>query len=378
MSTSAEEDVEEAADESSTTEEVEVVAETEEVVAVAETEEVEAVAEEVEEAAEVEVAAPVEQEKKDEEGFTAYVVNISYDTQNWQLRELFSTYGTVLRVFMPQDRSTGKSKGIAFVTLSTVEELEAAIADLNESEVDGRTMYVDKAKPKGSANASPKGRRGEPKENETKLYIGNLSYETTTEDLTEYFSQFGEVADVYIPLDRETGSSRGFGFCSMESEAAQTAIAESVGVTLQGRDIQVNESVPKGQQPPRRGRGGGGGGSNGNGNDTKIYVGNVPFDTAEESVQELFEEYGPIVDFYMPIDRDFGRPRGFAFVTLAKDAAMTAIEELDGYELDGRFLRVNEAQPKGSFNDRNDYNNDQGNDGYYNDSGDGDWGNDGY
>lgn len=357
MSTSAEEDVEEAADESSTTEEVE---------------EVEAVAEEVEEAAEVEVAAPVEQEKKDEEGFTAYVVNISYDTQNWQLRELFSTYGTVQRVFMPQDRSTGKSKGIAFVTLSTLEELEAAIADLNESEVDGRTMYVDKAKPKGSANASPRGRRGEPKENETKLYIGNLSYETTTEDLTEYFSQFGEVADVYIPLDRETGSSRGFGFCSMESEAAKTAIAESVGVTLQGRDIQVNESVPKGQQPPRRGRGG----SNGNGNDTKIYVGNVPFDTAEESVQELFEEYGPIVDFYMPIDRDFGRPRGFAFVTLAKDAAMTAIEELDGYELDGRFLRVNEAQPKGSFNDRNDYNNDQGNDGYYNDSGD--WGNDGY
>ena len=79
----------------------------------------------------------------------------------------------------------------------------------------------------------------------------------------------------------------------------------------------------------------------------------------------------------MPIDRNFGRPRGFAFVTLATDAAMTAIEELDGYELDGRFLRVNEAQPKGSFNERNDYNNDYGNDGYYDNSGD--WGsNDGY
>ena len=64
---------------------------------------------------------------------------------------------------MPQDRETGKSKGIAFVTMSTLEELEASIADLNESQVDGRTMYVDKAKPKGSAGTAPRGRRGQPK-----------------------------------------------------------------------------------------------------------------------------------------------------------------------------------------------------------------------
>jgi len=362
MSTSAEEDVEEAADESSTTEEaVEVV----EAVA----EETEEVAEEAVEAVAEETPAPVVEEKKEEEGYTAYVVNIAYDTQNWQLRELFSTYGTVQRVFMPQNRETGKSKGIAFVTMSTPEELEASIADLNESEVDGRTMYVDKAKPKGAPGSGPKGgRRGQPKENEMKLYIGNLSYETTAEDLTEYFSEFGEVADVYIPLDRETGSSRGFGFCSMDKEAAQAAIDQSVGVSLQGREIQVNESVPKGQQPARKARGGGGGASG-----TKIYVGNVPFDTSEESVVELFEEYGPVVDFYMPIDRNFGRPRGFAFVTLAPDAAATAIEELDGYELDGRFLRVNEAQPKGSFTERNDYGN-SGGDGFYDNSGD--WGSD--
>lgn len=339
MSTSAEEDVG-----------------AEDVAAETESEATEVVAEEA--TAEVEAeAAPVVEEKK-EEGFTAYVVNISYETQNWQLRELFGSYGTVQRVFMPQDRESGKSKGIAFVTMSTPEELEAAIADLNESQVDGRTMFVDKAKPKGSGG---KPRRDAKRDDETKLYIGNLSYDTTTEDLEEYFAQFGEVRDVYIPLDRDTGSSRGFGFASMSKEDAATAIEQSVGVELQGRQIQVNESVPKGQQAPRKQK-----------NETKIYVGNVPFDTAEESVIDLFEEYGPVIDFYMPIDRNFGRPRGFAFVTLETEGAMTAIEELDGYELDGRFLRVNEAQPKGSYSEpRNDYNND---DGYYED--DGDWGSD--
>lgn len=326
--------------------------------------------EDVETESEVEVEAEVtpapEEGEKKEEGYTAYVVNISYDTQNWQLRELFSSYGTVSRVFMPQDRNTGKAKGIAFVTMSTAEELENAIAELNESQVDGRTMYVDKAKPKGSAKPTPK----EKKENETKLYVGNLSYETTTEDLQEFFSQYGEVSDVYIPYDRDTGSSRGFGFLSMATEAANTAIEQANGYELQGRQIQVNESLPKGQQAPRRGGGGV------KTDEVKIYVGNVPFDTPEESVVELFNDYGPVIDFYMPIDRNFGRPRGFAFVTLPADSASTAIEELDGIELDGRFLRVNEAQPKGSFSEpRNDYNNNDG--GYYNN--DDGWGSeDGY
>ena len=91
--------------------------------------------------------------------------------------------------------------------------------------------------------------------------------------------------------------------------------------------------------------------------ETKLYIGNISFDTEQETLRELFEDYGPIVDLYCPLDANTGRPRGFAFVTLEPDNAIRAIEEVDGWEVDGRMLRVNEAQPKGSSG--GGFNNDQ-------------------
>lgn len=81
---------------------------------------------------------------------------------------------------------------------------------------------------------------------------------------------------------------------------------------------------------------------------TKLYVGNLPFSSDSESVRSLFEEYGEVLDCYMPLDRDTGETRGFAFVSMEPDAAYRAADETDGYEWNGRVLRVNEAQPKGS------------------------------
>ena len=68
-----------------------------------------------------------------------------------KIREIFAEHGEVSKVFVPKNRDTGKPKGIAFVTMSSEEERDAAIAALNESEVDERTIYVDKAKPRGEA-----------------------------------------------------------------------------------------------------------------------------------------------------------------------------------------------------------------------------------
>lgn len=82
--------------------------------------------------------------------------------------------------------------------------------------------------------------------------------------------------------------------------------------------------------------------------ETKLYIGNIAFNTEQETIRELFEDYGPIIDLYVPLDQNTSRPRGFAFVTLEPDNAQRAIEEVDGWEVDGRMLRVNEAQPKGS------------------------------
>jgi len=81
--------------------------------------------------------------------------------------------------------------------------------------------------------------------------------------------------------------------------------------------------------------------------EVKIYIGNLSFGTKEETIRQMFEDYGPLIDVYVPVDNDTGLGRGFAFVTVVPEQAEKAIGDFDGYELDGRILRVNEAQPKG-------------------------------
>jgi RNA recognition motif-containing protein len=77
---------------------------------------------------------------------------------------------------------------------------------------------------------------------------------------------------------------------------------------------------------------------------SKIFVGNLSFDTTREEIESLFAPLGEIAEIVIPTDRDSGRPRGFAFVTYASaEHAEQAIQQLDGRELGGRNLRVNEA-----------------------------------
>ncbi|MGI9665958.1 MAG: RNA recognition motif domain-containing protein [Acidimicrobiia bacterium] len=78
-----------------------------------------------------------------------------------------------------------------------------------------------------------------------------------------------------------------------------------------------------------------------------IFIGNLPYTATESDLRSLFAEYGDIESAAVIMDRETGRSRGFGFVELAEGArAQDAIKELDGAELDGRPIRVNEAQPR--------------------------------
>jgi RNA recognition motif-containing protein len=83
-----------------------------------------------------------------------------------------------------------------------------------------------------------------------KIYVGNLPFSTTDDDLRELFARHGEVSSASVVMDRETGRSRGFGFVEMDTANAQTAIAALDGRDLGGRALRVNEAESK----PRRGR----------------------------------------------------------------------------------------------------------------------------
>jgi hypothetical protein len=97
-----------------------------------------------------------------------------------------------------------------------------------------------------------------------KLYVGNLSYSTTSEDLQQLCSEHGSVVSAQVIMDRESGRSKGFGFVEMGTdEEAQAAISALNGRAVGGRNLRVNESIP--QAPRSGGFGGGGGGGGGAG-----------------------------------------------------------------------------------------------------------------
>src|SRR6185369_4768165 len=98
-----------------------------------------------------------------------------------------------------------------------------------------------------------------------RLYVGNLSYQTTETDLTNLFQQVGEVESANIITDRDTGRSKGFGFVEMGNEDAEKAIAQFNGTELNGRALTVNEARPREERSGGGGRGGYGGGRGGGG-----------------------------------------------------------------------------------------------------------------
>jgi len=97
--------------------------------------------------------------------------------------------------------------------------------------------------------------------NESRLFVGNLAYQTMENDLQEYFSQAGVVTSVNLMLDKFTGKSRGFAFIEFStSEEANKAVEMFHGKELQGRSLTVNIARPREERAPRSGGGGGGGG----------------------------------------------------------------------------------------------------------------------
>jgi RNA recognition motif-containing protein len=79
---------------------------------------------------------------------------------------------------------------------------------------------------------------------------------------------------------------------------------------------------------------------------TNIYVGNLSYDSTEQGVRDLFQQYGEVSSVKLIEDRDTGRPRGFGFVEMDSDGATQAISALNGTDLDGRSIKVNEAKPR--------------------------------
>ncbi|MDB9528992.1 RNA-binding protein [Oscillatoria sp. CS-180] len=98
------------------------------------------------------------------------------------------------------------------------------------------------------------------------VYVGNLSYQATEDDLQEVFKEYGSVKRIQVPTDRETGRMRGFAFVEMDKEEEEDAAIEDLdGAEWMGRTLKVNKARPRTERRPSGNRGGGGGGWGGGG-----------------------------------------------------------------------------------------------------------------
>eukprot|EP00590_Aulacoseira_subarctica_P008378 CAMPEP_0172414684 /NCGR_PEP_ID=MMETSP1064-20121228/1322_1 /TAXON_ID=202472 /ORGANISM="Aulacoseira subarctica , Strain CCAP 1002/5" /LENGTH=402 /DNA_ID=CAMNT_0013151463 /DNA_START=101 /DNA_END=1309 /DNA_ORIENTATION=- len=274
-----------------------------------------------------------------------YVGNISFDENKANLRKLFETYGEVTDVFLPLNRETKEGRGFGFVSMKDRAAADKAIQELNESSFGERTIYVNVAGEQ-KAGASPRTKRPKP-DTKVKLYIGNLSFDLNEDDVKDIFQPFGTVYDCFMPTWPDSGNPRGFAFVSMDPAEADIAIQNADGTEVNGRTITVSkamarkEKMERQEAGPVRSRNG-----QARKDTTKIYVGNLSFDSTEDTIRQLFEEYGEVASVYVPMDYDYDRNRGFAFVTMDPTSAERAITDADGIELDGRTIRVNAAQEK--------------------------------
>jgi RNA recognition motif-containing protein len=199
------------------------------------------------------------------------------------LRQLFeATGGSVVEVSLPKDRATGRPRGFGFVTLATNEEATAARESLDGSFQGGKSISVRpfQAEPprREGGMGGPGGMRGPggPPSGggggggaaaapDRTLYVGNLPYDATVEEVEALINGTGSgpVVRVHLPMDPD-GRKRGFGFVTMASaDAAKGAIEALRGADIRGRRLVVNLAHPKGDRPPREDRFGGGGGGGG-------------------------------------------------------------------------------------------------------------------
>ncbi|KAF8720891.1 hypothetical protein HU200_023289 [Digitaria exilis] len=176
-----------------------------------------------------------------------FVGNLPFSVDSAQLAGLFEQAGSVEMVEVIYDKLTGRSRGFGFVTMSSVEEGEAAVEQFNGYVLEGRSLRVNSGPAPPRDQSSPRGSRGEAK----RVYVGNLSWGVDNTALANLFKEQGEVLEARVIYDWESGRSRGFGFVTFASdEEVENAISNLDGADLDGRQIRVTvaESRPPRQQ----------------------------------------------------------------------------------------------------------------------------------
>jgi len=219
------------------------------------------------------------------DSLTVYVGGISYNATETEVSDHFSQCGEVLSVRMPTFPDSGRSKGIAFVEFAEKSGVDAALA-MSDTDFLGRNIKVDVARAKTDRNdrndrrgggrnrsqerygnnrndryASKSGggyeksggyeRRArsppsrQPSEPSDSVFVGNLSWSANEADLQDAFGGCGHIVSVRIPVDRNSGRQKGFGYITFESQDAANKAISLSGTDIAGRSVRVDYAASK-------------------------------------------------------------------------------------------------------------------------------------
>ncbi|XP_059141704.1 heterogeneous nuclear ribonucleoprotein D-like isoform X2 [Physella acuta] len=170
-------------------------------------------------------------------------------------------------------------------------------------------------------------------EDDRKVFVGGLSWETTTKDLREYFEKFGEVTNCTLKTDLETRKSRGFGFVVFAATEAVDKVLAEKEHKLHGRTIDPKRANPR---PVNK----------------KVFVGRLDPAITEDEVKAYFETFGPVEKLELPFDKTKEQRRAFCFVEFKKLAAMKKCLEQTNHKIGTQEVEVKKATPPGGGNVR--------------------------
>lgn len=194
-----------------------------------------------------------------------FVGNLPFNVDSAQLAGLFESAGNVEMVEVIYDKTTGRSRGFGFVTMSTAEEVEAAAQQFNGYELEGRPLRVNSGPPpprrEESSFRSPRSGAGYGNSgygnasfgSSNRVHVGNLAWGVDDLALENLFNEQGKVVEARVVYDRESGRSRGFGFVTYNSaEEVNNAIESLNGVDLNGRALRVSAAEAREARPRRQ------------------------------------------------------------------------------------------------------------------------------
>lgn len=194
-----------------------------------------------------------------------------------------------------------------------------------------------KASPAGPWDTTDRTQRKNPASSEFEIFVGNLSWSATEDDIRQHFESCGHVVRVKV-LTSPDGRPKGIAFVGFENEAAVEAALKLTGTDFMGRALKINKA---GDRPARKDAAPARAESN------VVFVGNVSYNCTEDDIRALFASCGTINGIRLAMGDD-GRPKGFAHVEFETAASAHSAVGLNGSELKERKIRVDFAEQKSS------------------------------